>query len=310
MTESQNTILTLEGQRAIDHYLNKRLIPTGIVGAMLGAIVSFAVQQGAQAAAKEAVATGLGTMTQTVFDESKKVDAARAKAEEATAKIELAARDAQEAQQLSAQAQQQLPHILEAAQAASRRVQELNQDADKFEQLLEAYKTSVGVEVGKIQSSEQVRSDIVAELRRQASTSPIGCVVAWPTAAAVPAGWMVCDGAVLDAKAYPEIAIVLDKTYGAEGPEKVKLPDFRGRFLRGVGGSASALGSPQDDALQDHQHGVSSADGGGKGRARDSGGGSDYFLSGHVHQDGGKVRVSSEETRPKNYAVHWIIRVR
>lgn len=65
---------------------------------------------------------------------------------------------------------------------------------------------------------------------------PVGCVVAWPVdASALPEGWHVCDGSVLPADHYPVLARLLGASFGAVGPGKVRLPDFRGYFLRGVG---------------------------------------------------------------------------
>ncbi|HEX5051599.1 MAG TPA: tail fiber protein [Planctomycetota bacterium] len=152
-----------------------------------------------------------------------------------------------------------------------------------------------------------------AVAQRLSLTTPIGCVVAWPGAVPVPEGWAPCDGRAIDLAPGDRIAEVLGDTYGGAGPGKVRLPDFRGMFLRGVGGSAGPLGSPQQDAFQDHQHGVgvSPTEGRDGGRAHWGGAANttDLILSGHVHADGGAVRASSE-TRPVNYSVHWIIRVK
>lgn len=178
---------------------------------------------------------------------------------------------------------------------------------------------------------------------------PIGCVVAWPTAAAVPAGWMICDGAVLDAKEYSEIATLLDKTYGAEGPGKVKLPDFRGVFLRGLDARAQQDGGKDPDVLKrdggptvgsrqgyatarpigapfktgnadkDHDHSLTGNNarteggpnhfGSGDGRGMAPAASITIGKSGKDHTH--TVDAGGDaETRPLNVAVHWIIRVK
>lgn len=92
------------------------------------------------------------------------------------------------------------------------------------------------------------------------STQPVECF-----------GWMLCDGSSLKASEYPELYVVLGNLYGTSGSGKdttFNLPDLRGQFLRGVGtdqaslenriaapgGTASGVGSTQEDALQTHEH--------------------------------------------------------
>jgi hypothetical protein len=57
-------------------------------------------------------------------------------------------------------------------------------------------------------------------------------------------GWLLCDGQDIPVGAkYDTLRGLLGSTYG-EG----KVPDFRGMFLRGVGGNAAAIGTPQADS--------------------------------------------------------------
>src|SRR5262245_36383914 len=65
----------------------------------------------------------------------------------------------------------------------------------------------------------KIVEQVTAELSQ---VTPIGCVVAWPASVPPPSGWHVCNGDVLDARDYPEIARVIDTSYGKEGPDKVK----------------------------------------------------------------------------------------
>lgn len=59
----------------------------------------------------------------------------------------------------------------------------------------------------------------------------LGQVVAY-AGSAVPAGWAVCDGSLLDTGQYPALFAVLGTAYGGGGPS-FALPDLRGRILLG-----------------------------------------------------------------------------
>jgi hypothetical protein len=49
-------------------------------------------------------------------------------------------------------------------------------------------------------------------------------------------GWLPCDGSLLKKKDYAELALTISPRYGEIGGSKgsFNVPDFRGRFLRGV----------------------------------------------------------------------------
>ncbi len=70
--------------------------------------------------------------------------------------------------------------------------------------------------------------------------SLIGTVMAYagPTA---PDGWLLCDGMAVSSKDFPALFAVIGNAHGdggdGEGP-LFNLPDYRGRFLRGVDGEA------------------------------------------------------------------------
>ncbi|HCA26868.1 MAG TPA: rhizosphere induced protein RhiB [Betaproteobacteria bacterium] len=92
-------------------------------------------------------------------------------------------------------------------------------------------------------------------------------------------GWLVCDGRPVAVARYPELFRVIGGLYGKDSSGKFLLPDYRGRFLRGVNGDAQGpdqllrdpqaaqrdpsgaggwsgnqTGSVQEDALQAHAH--------------------------------------------------------
>ncbi len=106
----------------------------------------------------------------------------------------------------------------------------------------------------------------------------------------------------------------------------VALPDFRGMFLRGEGTAringelksqhASAeLGNAQGAALLDHLHHILHMDTyldvsrpGDKDRRVPEGG--TYTVRNVDRPLKSELRGGGSETRPVNYAVHWIIRVK
>jgi len=171
-------------------------------------------------------------------------------------------------------------------------------------------------------------------------TPPIGSVVAFAgDAASVPAGWRLCNGDLIKKgeAPYDTIAAILGTTYGGTIGESVKLPDFRGMFLRGVGNRAAELGKKQDcatalpqkpfvtdeiDLTPKWDRGCSrlvrydkNKDVTIKGGCTDSTSftpepnlleSGELAIPKHQHkvERGGDV-----ETRPDNYAVYWIIRV-
>jgi hypothetical protein len=114
----------------------------------------------------------------------------------------------------------------------------------------------------------------------------------------------------------------------------INVPDMRGRFLRGIcytvtGCSTTVIdpdgerkpGIPQEDAFQSHAHllpmqtSVSSGGGGGYSIAHDSKSGwSKYYTSkpdstSEPDMSNSKPRISNE-TRPKNVAVFWYVKVK
>lgn len=52
---------------------------------------------------------------------------------------------------------------------------------------------------------------------------------------AAPAGWLVCDGQMLDSQNYSELYAVIGTTYGGSGSTNFALPNLMGRTPMGVG---------------------------------------------------------------------------
>jgi len=151
----------------------------------------------------------------------------------------------------------------------------------------------------------------IEALVAQASSLPVGSMVAFPRAS-VPPGFLEIDGSVKSSAAYPDLAAYLGTTFnkGDEGAGNFRLPDSRGEFLRGWDhgrgvDSGRALGSYQTDELKSHDHGVPNSDTGGT------------TIGSFLYADyGGPVmnydnptkKTGGGETRPRNLSVMWCIK--
>lgn len=62
---------------------------------------------------------------------------------------------------------------------------------------------------------------------------PPGTIVAYG-GTALPSGWLHCDGASLSRSGHAQLFAAIGTAYGASSATTFNVPDFRGRFLRGV----------------------------------------------------------------------------
>ena len=160
---------------------------------------------------------------------------------------------------------------------------------------------------------------------------PPGSVIAYAGASA-PSGWLVCDGSVMSRTVYVDLFAAIGVAHGSgDGSVTFNLPDFRGRFLRGVSGTSDVdhdtadrtamgaggntgnnVGSVQMDQMKWHGHSV------GVGRA-DSytmvpGGAAqrlahfvaDEYNAPTPHESG--VSGGGSDTRPRNAYVNFLIK--
>ena len=149
---------------------------------------------------------------------------------------------------------------------------------------------------------------------------------------------MLCDGRELAASAYPALHAVLGRAWGgSESGATFRLPDLRGRFVRGVnydadgpmrdpeagvraasasgGNEGNEVGTLQEDAAGPHTHPlVGAADAVGQGLGAEV---LRFFATKipdieapMVRNEGAVQAGAGTETRPRNVAVNWIIRVR
>jgi microcystin-dependent protein len=178
--------------------------------------------------------------------------------------------------------------------------------------------------------------DAIAELRASANASlavPVGGIVAYGGViddkvrqSLLAQGWMPCDGALLQEADYPDLHKAIGTAFGGSKDAKsFRLPDLRGRFLRGTDGGAGNdpdaksrvasaegghvgdnVGSKQDDALVAHVHMVrmDKSD-----AARRPDFPSNSYLAAAYDPKRPTEPAGGAETRPRNIGVHWLIRV-
>lgn len=168
----------------------------------------------------------------------------------------------------------------------------------------------------------------------------VGVIVAFAGATnsiPVERGWLLCDGRELRRERYPELFGMIGTAWGGnESSPTFRIPDLRGRFLRGVahdappereedrdlrtasaegGNAGNAVGSLQQDSVKLHTHSIA-------GVAQATGpGGPDTPQ--YIEFQGRKIpnpsapelykdvmETGETEGRPKNAYVNWIIKAR
>lgn len=109
-------------------------------------------------------------------------------------------------------------------------------------------------EAGKIDDLiRQLKLDIRERLNK---FMPVGMVVKW-TSSIVPYGFKVCNGSSLSRTTYADLFAVIGVTYGNADSSTFKIPDYRGRFLRGWNNSkASGLYDPSASSRTDRGDGT------------------------------------------------------
>lgn len=91
----------------------------------------------------------------------------------------------------------------------------------------------------------------LGELQKVVINAGVGFVLPYYGETAPP-GTLACDGSEISRTVYDELFAVLGTKAGAgNGSTTFNLPDFRGDFIRCVGGNAAALGVQQGDAIRD-----------------------------------------------------------
>ena len=145
----------------------------------------------------------------------------------------------------------------------------------------------------------------------------IGMVVAWTLSANPSDNYLECNGRVVDSTKYPKLYALMHN-----------VPDYRGMFLRGLGGNSANLGILQGDAIRNI---VGQIGGPGLGRitiqgdhrpqlyatgpftTKQLGDGDEGHYGGEGYQinfDASRIVPTSEENRPINKSVRYFIKAK
>jgi microcystin-dependent protein len=156
------------------------------------------------------------------------------------------------------------------------------------------------------------------------SSAPAGAIVAYSGTVA-PSGWLLCNGQSVSRTTYAGLYAVIGNSFGSgDGSTTFHLPDFRGRFLRGLDGTANidpdkatrtamntggnvgnAIGSVQVDDFKSHRHAATDTSANGNGPTSMLWVNSASFGNiphSYTQYSGGN------ETRPVNAYVNWIVK--
>lgn len=83
-------------------------------------------------------------------------------------------------------------------------------------------------------NSTHVVADVMGYFRsHQQAAVPPGTIVAY-AGTTPPSGWLSCNGTSVNRSDYPELFAAIGAAYGSSSAATFNVPDFRGRFLRGV----------------------------------------------------------------------------
>ena len=130
--------------------------------------------------------------------------------------------------------------------------------------------------------------------------------------------WFLCDGQAIDRQIYANLYAIIGTNFGAgDGVTTFNLPDYRGKFLRGLGGdSAADIYTTQAEGLPDHDHIINVSPSGNPDGGQD-GGGRQYWNYFHgrtmPHTDMASktnaIYGASEHVTPINQAINYFIKV-
>lgn len=79
--------------------------------------------------------------------------------------------------------------------------------------------------------------------------NPVGTVIQGPITSA-PTGYLLCNGQAVDRTTYSKLFDVIGTNFGSgDGSTTFNVPDYRGCFLRGLGGASGTLYAKQEQGL-------------------------------------------------------------
>ena len=140
--------------------------------------------------------------------------------------------------------------------------------------------------------------------------------------------WLLCDGSAVSRTTYADLFALIGDGFGSgDGSTTFNLPDYRGKFLRGLGGDSEAdIYTTQAEGLPNIAGTVSNVSGTSKARTVTGaftstnystrismGGGENYKANGDVGFDASQSNAiygASEHVTPVNQAVNYFIRAK
>ena len=159
-----------------------------------------------------------------------------------------------------------------------------------------------------------LKSDITDGLK-------IGSYLLWSSQSVTPAGFLTCDGRSLKKSEYAELFAIIGYTYGGSDGD-FNIPKFNdGRFMRGTGGNAAALGTAQGDAIRNITGTIPAYDGGAlpagvrQGAFKGVAGGGGVVIGsaavrGYQTFDASRVVPTANENRPYNSSMVVLIKAK
>src|SRR5574344_2586275 len=196
---------------------------------------------------------------------------------------------------------------------------EITIDTDKKTVVVHDGKTAGGFPLAR-ENMSNVSINTLRNTGAMVSIDFVGIVVSAPLSNID--GFLLCDGAEMSRTDYAALFAKIGTTFGVGDDETTfNLPDYRGYFLRGLGGNSETdFATAQLDQLQGHSHNFDIRQdvyGSGDGPSITQTNGADEGLcpnSPHFHiyepityGNYGEVRIGTE-TRPINKAINFFIK--
>lgn len=153
-----------------------------------------------------------------------------------------------------------------------------------------------------VPDSSWMGGEIEKDLKTPFAGLPIGSIVVWTKTGKPERGvWVECNGASVSASDYPEYT----------GRYGTKVPDLRGKFVRGHGGKSGALGETQKAQLGEHHHKVGGSSSW-LGYYSDGWGAYESMASegGHHASTETITATGAKDFWPENVAVKYLIRIK
>lgn len=143
----------------------------------------------------------------------------------------------------------------------------------------------------------QLADAIGADIKALLSSMPNVGELRGFAGATAPAGWLLCQGQLLNVADHPALFAVIGTAYGGDGITTFALPDSTGRVMRGAG-AGNALGSTggadsitlSSNQLPSHTHALSGSGAGLKASSLTPGG--------NVPLDGGCIGAATTGAAP------------